>query len=75
MHIRIIIRLKEAILDPQGKSIEKTLQSLGYDNVQNVRQGKIIELDINEADSHKIKEIAKKLTNEVMETFEILPCE
>ncbi len=80
MRMRILIRLKEAILDPQGKSIEKTLQNMGYEGVQNVRQGKIIELDISETDPKKAEEkaydMAKKLlANEVMEEFEIISIE
>ena len=50
MKVRIHISLKNGVLDPQGKAIENSLTNLGFDKVKNVRQGKFIELDINEDD-------------------------
>ena len=50
MKVRIHISLKNGVLDPQGKAIENSLTNLGVDKVKNVRQGKFIELDINEDD-------------------------
>ena len=48
MKVRIHISLKNGVLDQQGKAIENSLTNLGFDKVKNVRQGKFIELDINE---------------------------
>ena len=49
MKAKIIITLKSGVLDPQGKAIEGALTSLGFSGVDNVRQGKFIELDIQAA--------------------------
>ena len=46
MKAKVFVTLKPSILDPQGKTITGALQSLGYDDVQDVRQGKYFELDI-----------------------------
>jgi len=56
MRIKILIRLKSQILEPQGKVIEKSLSNLGLSNLTNIRQGKLIELDI----SDKLSEVEKK---------------
>ena len=50
MKATIRITLKNGVLDPQGKAIEKALGSLGFDGIDNVRQGKLIELDLQQSD-------------------------
>ena len=50
MKARVHVRLKAGVLDPQGKAIANALRSLGFDGVEEVRQGKLIELDLAEAD-------------------------
>ena len=50
MKVQIHISLKNGVLDTQGKAIENSLRNLGFDKVENVRQGKFIELDIDEND-------------------------
>ena len=76
MRVQVIVRLKNGVLDPQGKAIENALQSLEYNNVSNVRQGKIIELNINDDDKDAVIKQAhamaeKMLANTVMEDFSI----
>ena len=78
MRIKILIRLKSQILEPQGKVIEKSLSNLGLKNLNNIRQGKLIELDI----SDKLSEVEKNdlitsackklLVNEIIEEYEVL---
>ena len=63
MLARIHITLKKDVLDPQGTVIANSLKSLGYNNVDNVRQGKFIELEISSQD----KEMAIKQCNEMCE--------
>ena len=46
MRIKILVRLKGQILEPQGKVIEQSLNSLGFTEFSNIRQGKLIELDL-----------------------------
>ena len=48
MKISIIVTLKKDVLDPQGKTIKKALESMSFKNINDVRQGKYFELDINE---------------------------
>ena len=72
---RIKVTLRKTILDPQGKTVEHSIQSLGYRNIKDTRIGKYIELKIDavtENDAKKITdEICKKLlANPVMEDYE-----
>ena len=64
------------MLDPQGKVINQTLKNMGYENIVNVRQGKYFEIELNETDKNKAKnivgEISKKLlTNIIIENYTI----
>jgi len=78
MRIKILIRLKSQILEPQGKVIEQSLKSLGFEEFSNIRQGKLIEIDLpdslNEKErSEKIDVACKKLlVNEIIEEYEVL---
>ncbi len=75
-HAKIIVTLRKSILDPQGKAVEHGIHSLGYTNVENVRIGKYIEMDIDVttyAEAETIcREVSDKLlANPVMEDFHI----
>lgn len=70
----IKITLRKSILDPQGKTVEHSILSLGYNNIRNTRIGKYIELTIDAKDEQEAKkftdEICKKLlANPVMEDY------
>jgi len=74
--IRVHITLKNGVLDPQGKAISNALGSLGFDGVNDVRQGKFIELDIAEADEVRARDSVdsmcrKLLANTVIEDYRI----
>ena len=76
MKARIHITLKNGVLDPQGKAVEHALGSLGFDGVDNVRQGKYIELDLEETDAAKaqaqVKDMCEKLlANTVIEDYSV----
>ena len=76
MKISVIITLKQDVLDPQGKVINQTLTGMGFDNIDEVRQGKYFEININEQDENKAKaqveEMCKKLlANLVIENYKI----
>ena len=76
MKVRVDVMLKNGVLDPQGKAIAHALHGLGSSDVQVVRAGKVIELDINETDADKAKTAAaamaeKLLVNQVIETYRI----
>ena len=77
MKISVIITLKKNVLDPQGLVIQKTLNSMDFNNVEKVRQGKFFEIDVIETDKKKAKvkaeEICKKLlANLVIEDYKII---
>ena len=77
MKIKIIVTLKNGVLDPQGKAIQQTLNGMGFNDVKDVRQGKYFNIDINETDEAKAKskvdEMCKKLlANLVIEDYKIL---
>ena len=74
MKIRINIVLKLSILDPQGQAIASSLVGQGFQNIKNVRQGKIIDIEFNsnEIDMNKINEMCKAfLTNPLVEDYNI----
>jgi|TARA_R110002096_G_scaffold416576_3_gene619672 phosphoribosylformylglycinamidine synthase subunit PurS len=73
---RVHITLKNGVLDPQGKAIQHALDALGFSGVDDVRQGKYIELDLTETDKAKaeanVEEMCKKLlSNMVIENYSI----
>ena len=77
MKISVIVTLKKDVLDPQGKTIKKALESMSFKNINDVRQGKYFELDIDEKNPKKVEEKAeeickKLLTNLVIEDYKII---
>jgi len=76
MKIKVIVTLKNGVLDPQGKAIQQTLNGMGYSDVKEIRQGKYFDIEIEENDETKAKtkveEMCKKLlANLVIEDFRI----
>ena len=76
MKISVTVTLKKDVLDPQGKVVKQTLKNMGYENINDIRQGKYFEIDINEKDKKKaekvIEDISKKLlTNIIIEDYTI----
>lgn len=70
------VTLRKSILDPQGKAAHQALQNLGLKQVERLRIGKLIEMDIDADSEQKAREIAEEacarlLANQVMEDFEI----
>jgi phosphoribosylformylglycinamidine synthase PurS subunit len=77
MKISVIITLKKDVLDPQGKVIHQTLGGMGFNNINEVRQGKYFEIDIKENDKkiaeEKAEDMCKKLlANLVIENYKII---
>lgn len=73
MKIRIFVTLKDGVLDPQGKAIHHALESLDFSGVNDVRAGKLIELDVDASVSRDniAKMCDKLLANTVIENYEI----
>ena len=77
MKVSVIITLKKDVLDPQGKVIHQTLDGMGFNNINEVRQGKYFEIDIKENDpknaKDKVEDMCKKLlANLVIENYQII---
>ena len=77
MKVSAIITLKKDVLDPQGKVIHQTLDGMGFNDLNEVRQGKYFEIDTKESDPNKakekIEEMCKKLlANLVIENYKII---
>ena len=66
MKAHIHVTLKKGVLDPQGKAIENALKTLGFNNVKSVRQGKFIEIDIDENDPKQAENQAKQMSNKLL---------
>jgi len=77
MKIKVVVTLKNGVLDPQGKAIQQTLNGMNLDKVSDVRQGKFFEIEVKENDETKAKslvdEMCKKLlANLVIEDYKIV---
>jgi len=76
MKARVYVMPKEGVLDPQGKAISHALASLGFKGVGEVRQGKVIDLELAETDAAKAKTALeamcqKLLANTIIESYRI----
>lgn len=73
MKVRILVRLKPGVLDPQGRAVHHSLDSLGFDGVEDVRIGRMIELDVADGTSDETltKMCEQLLANMVIEDFTI----
>jgi phosphoribosylformylglycinamidine synthase len=68
--VRVLIRPKAGILDPQGQAVERALPALGFDGVANVHVGRLVELDVE--DASRLDEMCERLlTNPLIEDYEI----
>ena len=77
MKVKVIVTLKDGVLDPQGKAIQQTLNGMSFSEVKEVRQGKYFDIEVNTNDEKKAKaeaeEMCKKLlANLVIEDYKIL---
>ena len=77
MKVSVIITLKKDVLDPQGKVIHQTLNGMGFNDINEMRQGKYFEIDTKESDpkkaKDKVEDMCKKLlANLVIENYKII---
>jgi phosphoribosylformylglycinamidine synthase len=75
MKVRILVSFKDSVLDPQGQTVKNALHTMGYDAVQDVRQGKVFELDLEGVTRKQaealVPEIARRvLANPIIEKFD-----
>jgi phosphoribosylformylglycinamidine synthase len=76
LKISVTVTLKKDVLDPQGKVVKQTLKNMGHKSIEDIRQGKYFEIEINEKDKEKAKKIIeeisiKLLSNTVIEDYTI----
>ena len=76
MKVRVHIMLKNGVLDPQGEAVRRALGTLGFEGIEGVRQGKVIELDLIETEvevaEKRVREMCEKLlANTVIETYHV----
>lgn len=73
MKVRVHVSLKPGVLDPQGRAIHHSLEGLGFSGVKDVRQGKLIELDVDEGvTDDQLDEMCRKLlANMVIENYRV----
>ena len=76
MKATVQVMLKNGVLDPQGEAVRHALGTLGFEGVEGVRQGKVIELDLAETDADAARETVgqmceKLLANTVIESYRI----
>jgi phosphoribosylformylglycinamidine synthase PurS subunit len=68
---KVLIRPKEGILDPQGKAVERALPALGFEGIQDVRMGRLVELEVD--DPRKLESLSERLlANPLIEDYEIV---
>ena len=77
MKVSVVVTLKKDVLDPQGKVIYQALDGMGFKNVNEVRQGKYFEIEVNENDPKKAQDLVenmckKLLANLVIENYKII---
>ena len=77
MKIKVIVTLKNGVLDPQGKAIQQPLNGMGFESIKEVRQGKYFDIEVNENEEtkakSKVEDMCKKLlANLVIEDFKII---
>ena len=76
MKARVHVMLKEGVLDPQGEAVKHALGTLGFEGVNGVRQGKVIELDLDETDAARaeanVRDMCERLlANTVIESYQV----
>ncbi len=78
MKVHVHVTLKREVLDPQGEAVRRALRSLGFEDVRDVRVGKLIELELDEVNPERARQRAERmaqrlLANPVIEDFEVRP--
>ena len=76
MKARVHVMLKDGVLDPQGEAVKHALGTLGFEGVSGVRQGKVIELDLDETDVARaeasVRDMCERLlANTVIESYQV----
>jgi phosphoribosylformylglycinamidine synthase PurS subunit len=76
MRVRVLVRPKEGVLDPQGQAVERALPALGFEGVSNVHVGRLIELELSDGGAEevtaRVNEMCERLlANPLIESYEV----
>ena len=66
MKVRILVSLKDSVLDPQGQTVRNALHTIGYTAVQDVRQGKVFEVDLSGVDKTEAERLVPEIAGKVL---------
>lgn len=66
MKVRILVSLKESVLDPQGQTVRNALHTLGYHQVKDVRQGKVFEIELQGLDRAEVEKVIPEIADRVL---------
>jgi phosphoribosylformylglycinamidine synthase PurS subunit len=66
MKIRVLVSFKDTVLDPQGQTVKNALLTMGYNFVQDVRQGKVFEIEIDDIPEEKVQTVIPELADKVL---------
>jgi|TARA_B100001013_G_scaffold87864_1_gene48589 phosphoribosylformylglycinamidine synthase len=66
LKVLVTVTLKKDVLDPQGKVVRQTLKNMGYNEIENVRQGKYFEIGLNVNDKNKAEKIVQEICNKLL---------
>jgi len=66
LKVLVTVTLKKDVLDPQGKVVRQTLKNMGYNEIENVRQGKYFEIELNVNDKNKAEKIVQEICNKLL---------
>jgi phosphoribosylformylglycinamidine synthase len=66
LKVLVTVTLKKDVLDPQGKVVRQTLKNMGYNEIENVRQGKYFEIELNVDDKNKAEKIVQEICNKLL---------
>lgn len=66
MKVRILVSLKDSVLDPQGQTVKNALHTLGYPFVKDARQGKVFELELKDISREEAEKVIPEISNKVL---------
>jgi len=66
MKIRVLVSFKDSVLDPQGQTVKNALHTLGYDFIQDVRQGKVFELELDGIAREQLEKVIPEISDKVL---------
>jgi len=66
MKIRVLVSFKDSVLDPQGQTVKNALHTLGYDFIQDVRQGKVFELEMEGVAPEQLERVIPEISDKVL---------